>query len=114
MRKGMKTTEFWLTLFMAVLTVVQKQLWPDSPIPSESFVAVVAWVISRFGEKVLSEMIAKRAWATSEFWVAIGFAVIKYIFPALPGELLIPTMAYIVGRPVIKVTEDFELMRKFR
>jgi len=111
MREGIKTTEFWLALLMVVLTAIQKQLWPEAPISSESFIVVVTWIISRLGEKVLSEAIAERAWATTEFWVAIGFAVIKYVFPALPEQVLPAVMAYVIGRPAVKAAKDIALNR---
>lgn len=103
MRKGIKTTEFWLGLITALILAVQKIFWPDTPFPAEAFSVVVLWIGARLGEKSLTGVKEERAWATSEFWVAILFSGIKYIWPDMPAGIENFVMVYILGRPTVKV-----------
>jgi hypothetical protein len=109
-RKGIKTTEFWLGIGVAIVGVIQRWVWPDDPIPKESFIPIITWIAARFGEKALSEFVTKRPWKTTEFWVALGFAVARYIFPNIPETYLWMAQTYIVGRPIMKATEGFGLV----
>lgn len=109
LRAGLKTTEFWIGVFLAVIGVVQRWVWPEDPIPNESFVAVLTWVGARFGEKALSDLVIKRPWQTTEFWVAIAFAIARFALPDIPDAVLYMAQTYIVGRPIVKATEGFGL-----
>lgn len=103
MRTGVKTVEFWLGIIAAAAIVVQKQFFPEHPFPEESFMVLGMWVAARLGEKTLSATVAKRAWLSSEFWVALGFGIVKAAFPSLPEGLETFVYTYIIGRPAIKV-----------
>lgn len=50
MVKGIKTSEFWLTLAAMVVGTLKATYFPD--LPDEALLAVVAYVLSRTGLKV--------------------------------------------------------------
>ena len=116
MRKSFKTTEFWVVLAASLLAVVQQQLWPDAPFPTEAFIALGLWVGARVSEKTLGDTNTegKRAWQTGEFWLAIAFAAAKSFFPDIPDTVLYGIAALILGRPLIKVTKDFSISSVFK
>ena len=107
MKSGIKTTEFWVGLIVVVLTAFQQVLFPDSPFPAEAFTVLALWVAARLGEKALSEAAPKkRAWCTTEFWVAIGYVSLKYVAPnLLPDALINLVVVFIFGRPINKILE---------
>lgn len=45
MRRGYKTTEFWLALIAALLPVIKKYLCPD--LPHEALYAIIAYIVGR-------------------------------------------------------------------
>ena len=109
MRTGWKTTEF-VTLGVTILTAIFNGLgWVN--FPAESFTVVLVWMIARIGEKTLGSVDAngKRAWQTSEFWVSIIVAGVCYVFPDVNQELIYTAYAWIVGRPLVKVTKNFNI-----
>lgn len=108
MRNGIKTTEFWIGLVAAILMSLQKALFPDSPFPQEAFMTVATWIAARIGEKTLTKASeqGKRAWQTSEFWIAIGFSVFKFVFPSIPDDVFYTAMTFIIGRPLIKTAKN--------
>lgn len=112
-RDGIKTTEFWVGLVATLLLVLQQQLWPESPFPSEAFMALSLWVCARMGEKAIGKVdtAGKRAWQTSEFWLALVFAGVKYLFPDIPDSIFSFVATYIIGRPTVKALKDFELLK---
>ena len=115
-KSGIKTTEFWLGLIVTVLTILQQQFWPDSPFPSDAFLAVGIWIAARLGEKTLGKvdpLTGKRAWQTTEFWVTLGFGVLKYIFPNLPAGLEAFVFSYIIGRPLVKISQNTDITKLF-
>lgn len=113
MREGIKTTEFWIVLAAGLFAIIQKQIWPEAEFPKESFIAIGLWVAARIGEKTFGEVTNgdKRAWQTSEFWMATGIAIIKYIFPAIPESIMTIVQTWIVGRPAMKIFKDFKIGR---
>lgn len=110
LKNGWKTTEFWVALAATVLLTVQQALWPDNPFPKTEFAVLVTWIIARLGEKTLGPVDAegKRAWQTSEFWVAIGFTFIRQ-FIDLPENVVNLVYAWVIGRPAVKVAKNIDL-----
>ena len=107
MKSGIKTTELWVGVVVIIVSAFQKILYPDSPFPTEALVGILMWISARVGEKALSGGDpAKRAWKTSEFWVALGYSVAKYVIPDLPESLVNIVALWTYGRPMSKVLED--------
>jgi len=108
MRSGIKTTELWVTIGLAVAAAI----FPD--IPQEAITALVIWVVGRAGQKYfgIEDINGKRAWKTSEFWVAIGFAVAKSVFPDLPQEALVPVGTWVAVRSGSKMISSNKEIKK--
>lgn len=117
MRAGWKTTEFWVAAIAILFNTIGKQLggWPE--FPQEALIALTTWIGARVSEKTWTQVdpaTGKRAWETSEFWSAVGFALIKYFFPNAPEWLLAPVLALVAGRPLVKIFDGFDLKNLFK
>lgn len=109
MRDGMKSTEFWVGVVAVALAAVQQKLFPNNPFPQAEFTTVGLWIAARLGEKVLTDGDpAKRAWMTSQFWIAIAFAVAKQ-FIEIPDSIAVLVNTYIVGRSAASAAKDVSL-----
>jgi hypothetical protein len=102
---GIKTWEFWAAVILSIIP----NIWPE--FPKEAWQAILVWVGARLGQQFfgLTGTDGKPIWLTTEFWVAILFAVIKTIFPDIPEESFYAALAWIVGRPVVKASSGFSL-----
>jgi len=108
-RKGIKTFEFWTTILVAGLAI----FWPD--FPKESLAAIIAWVGGRAAQKsfgFVDPVTGVRSYATSEFWVAIGYSVLITVFPDIPKESVYLIITYILGRSGTKALENFNVPPK--
>jgi hypothetical protein len=99
LKTGLKTTELWVTVGISLL----KMFWKD--FPDDAFLAVFAWASARAGQKFfgLADPSGKPGWKTSEFWVAILYAILTSIFPDIPKESLVSVVGYIVTRTGLKM-----------
>ena len=107
MRKGFKTTEFYV-LVVGVLAAIAKHFgWVD--FPSEALLSIGAWLTMRLSQKGFvpnAVDTAKRSWRSTEFWVAIVTAIVKWLFPDIDPAIITGAMVYIIGRPAVKIAKD--------
>lgn len=114
MRPGIKTTEFWLVMIAGILTVLQQQFFPEAPFPAESFVALGLWIAARTTEKIVTNGTnTKRAWQTTEFWLALGISIVQYVFPNFPPEMFYSAVTLIFGRPMVKSFQNLDFRKAF-
>lgn len=102
LKKGLKTTELWIGVIGAIVVALQQTFFPESPFPLEAFGTVGVWIGMRMCEKVFIKP-GERPWATSEFWISMGFPVLKVFWPEIPPQFETFIYTYLIGRPAIKV-----------
>ncbi len=108
-KQGVKTLEFWTTLAVGAIAI----FWPQ--FPKESLAAIIAWVAARSGQKAfgfVDPQTGTASYKTTEFWVAIIFAVAKAVFPDIPQDALYAVMTYVFGRAGVKALENFNVPKK--
>lgn len=111
-KKGIKTTEFWMTVGAIVIPLIAKLTGIN--IPNEAFAAIIAWVAARSTQKyfgVVDQQLGTPAWQTSEFWVTMIFAIAKSIFPDLPEEAFYGVLTGVGLRSAVKI-KDNKLVEK--
>ena len=97
LRSNVKTVEFWLSL----VSVMVLAIFPD--FPKEPFMVLGAWIGSRVIEKSISATDPdKRSWKTSEFYVAIGMAILQFLIPDMDPTVLYSVMGFVGLRSVAK------------
>ena len=98
-KAGFNSLEFYL----AGAALVAKLIWKD--FPDEAFVAIGAYVVARQTQKgfgLFDESTQKPSWKTSEFWITLGFAGLKSIFPDMPTESTAMVLGWIGMRTGVK------------
>lgn len=106
-RSAILTTEFWIGLATAVIMAV----FPD--FPQEAAIALFGWVAMRAAQKSfgLEGVDGKRAWQTSEFYVSIGVAIAKTLFPEIPPETIYAVLGIVGLRTGVKVTTGVKAIK---
>ena len=102
MRKGKHTTELWVGAVGALIVGIQQAFFPEHPFPLEAFTTTGVWLVMRMGEKVFIDP-ENRPWKSTEFWLGLGFPVVKVFWPEMPPMFETFAFTYLVGRPAIKV-----------
>jgi hypothetical protein len=100
-KDGFKTVEFWLVMASTILVAFV----PD--FPKESFMALIGWAGMRSTQKffgMVDPKSGKPSWQTSEFWVTIGYATAKTVFPDMPQEALYAVLGWAGARTGVKLT----------
>ncbi len=108
-KQGVKTLEFWTTIVVGGIAI----FWPQ--FPKESLAAIVAWIVARSGQKAfgfVDPVTGKASYQTTEFWIAVIFAVVKAVFPDMPDDSFYAVLTYIFGRAGVKALENFNIGKK--
>jgi hypothetical protein len=105
-KKGVKTTEFWMTIGTVLIPLIAKIAGVQ--IPNEAFAAIIAWVGARSAQKffgVVDQKSGTPAWQTSEFWLTMIFAIAKSVLPDLPEEAFYGVLTGVGLRSAVKIQD---------
>jgi len=106
-RAGKNTTEFIVIIATAIAAILEGLGVVE--FPKEAFITLIGWVAVRIGEKAFSKtVVEKRAWRTSEFYVGVLASVLRVVFPDIPEVVYTTAYAWILGRPIAKVTDTYK------